>query len=103
MVPARNVVPRPASLRWEEAACVPTAWLTAYRMLTTRSGLDSPATVLVQGAGGGVNSAAVVLAKALGHTVFCTSRDASKRARALESARTWPWNPAPACPRRSTS
>ncbi len=84
MVPARNVVPRPASLSWEESACVPTAWLTAYRMLTTRSGLDSPATVLVQGAGGGVNSAAVVLAKALGHTVFCTSREASKRERALQ-------------------
>ena len=84
LVPERNVVPKPAALTFEEAACVPTAWLTAYRMLTTRSGLDGPATILVQGAGGGVATAAIILAKALGHTVFCTSRDASKRQRAEE-------------------
>lgn len=84
VVPARNVVAKPARLSWEEAACLPTAWLTAYRMLTTRSGLDRPSTVLVQGAGGGVATAAIVLAKALGHTVFCTSRGADKRARAIE-------------------
>lgn len=83
-VPERNVVPKPASMSWQEAACVPTAWLTAYRMLTTRSGLQGPATVLVQGAGGGVNSAAIVLARALGHTVFATSRDGDKRDRAVE-------------------
>lgn len=84
MVPARNVVPKPTGIGWEEATCLPTAWLTAYRMLTTRSGLSSTGTVLVQGAGGGVATAAIMLAKALGHTVFCTSRDESKRARALE-------------------
>ncbi len=84
LVPSRNVVPKPTTMSWAEAASVPTAWLTAYRMLTTRSGLDGPGTVLVQGAGGGVASAAIVLAKALGHTVFCTSRDADKRARALD-------------------
>jgi NADPH:quinone reductase-like Zn-dependent oxidoreductase len=85
LVPERNVVRKPAGLSWDEAACVPTAWLTAYRMLTSRSGLDGPGTVLVQGAGGGVASAAIVLAKALGHTVFCTSREGSKRERALEA------------------
>jgi NADPH:quinone reductase-like Zn-dependent oxidoreductase len=84
MVPARNVVAKPSAMSWEQAAAVPTAWLTAYRMLTTRSGLTGPSVVLVQGAGGGVASAAIVLAKALGHTVFCTSRDADKRDRALE-------------------
>jgi NADPH:quinone reductase-like Zn-dependent oxidoreductase len=84
VVPARNVVPKPAELSWEEAACLPTAFLTAYRMLTTRSGLSGPATVLVQGAGGGVASAAIATAKALGHRVLCTSRDEDKRARALE-------------------
>ena len=82
VVPARNVVPKPSTLSWTDAACLPTAWLTAYRMLTTRSGLEAPATVLVQGAGGGVSTAAIVLAKALGHTVFCTSRGADKRERA---------------------
>lgn len=84
LVPARNVVPKPAALSFEEAACVPTAWLTAYRMLTSRSGLSGPATVLIQGAGGGVATAGIIVAKALGHTVFCTSRDAGKRRRAEE-------------------
>ncbi len=84
VVPERNVVAKPAGLSFEEAACLPTAWLTAYRMLTTRSGLGSPGTVLVQGAGGGVATAAILLGKALGHTVFCTSRDEEKRRRALE-------------------
>lgn len=82
LVPSRNVVAKPTEMSWAEAASVPTAWLTAYRMLTTRSGLVGPGTVLVQGAGGGVASAAIVLAKALGHTVFCTSRDPDKRDRA---------------------
>ncbi|MGB6057825.1 MAG: zinc-binding dehydrogenase [Microthrixaceae bacterium] len=84
LVPARNVVPKPKGISWEEAVCLPTAWLTAYRMLVTRSGLTGPSTVLVQGAGGGVATAAIMLAKALGHTVFCTSRDESKGARAVE-------------------
>lgn len=84
VVPARNVVPKPGGLSFEEAACLPTAYLTAYRMLTTRSGLTGPATVLVQGAGGGVATGAILLAKALGHTVLCTSRDPEKRRRALE-------------------
>lgn len=84
VVPERNVVPKPAGLSFEEGACLPTAYLTAHRMLTTRGGLTGPATVLVQGAGGGVASAAILLAKAQGHTVFCTSRDPEKRRRALE-------------------
>ncbi len=82
LVPARNVVPKPTSLSWEEAACVPVAFLTAYRMLTTRSGLDGPGKVLVQGAGGGVASAAIILAKALGHDVYCATRDEAKGERA---------------------
>jgi NADPH:quinone reductase-like Zn-dependent oxidoreductase len=84
VVPARNLVPKPAALSWQEAACLPTAWLTAYRMVATRSGLTAPGTVLVQGAGGGVATAAIVIAKALGHTVFVTSREEDKRARARE-------------------
>jgi NADPH:quinone reductase-like Zn-dependent oxidoreductase len=83
-VPRRNVVPKPASMSWEEAACLPTAWLTAYRMLFTRSGLQPGGSVLVQGAGGGVATALVVLAKAGGFRVYVTSRDAAKRARAEE-------------------
>jgi NADPH:quinone reductase-like Zn-dependent oxidoreductase len=83
-VPRRNVVPKPAALSWEEAACLPTAWLTAYRMLFTRSGLRPGDSVLVQGAGGGVATALVVLAKAGGFRVFVTSRDPVKRVRVEE-------------------
>ena len=61
-VPRRNVVPKPASLTFEEAACLPTAWLTAYRMLFTQSGLKPGDSVLVQGAGGGVATALISLA-----------------------------------------
>jgi NADPH:quinone reductase-like Zn-dependent oxidoreductase len=83
-VPARNVVPKPAGLSFEQAACLPTAWLTAYRMLFTQSGLRPGDSVLVQGAGGGVATAVIVLARAAGLRVFATSRDEGKRKRALD-------------------
>ncbi|WP_462186626.1 MULTISPECIES: zinc-binding dehydrogenase [unclassified Frankia] len=83
-VPRRNLIPKPAGLSWEEAACLPTAWLTAYRMVVSRAGLPAGGggTVLIQGAGGGVATAALLIAKAAGHTVFVTSRDETKRKRA---------------------
>jgi len=84
VVPRRNVVPKPASLSFEEASCLPTAWLTAYRMLFTRAGLKPGDSVLVQGAGGGVATALIALGRAGGLRVFATSRDESKRKRALE-------------------
>ncbi len=84
VVPRSNVVPKPASLSFEEAACLPTAWLTAYRMLFTQGGLKPGDTVLVQGAGGGVATALIALAHAGGLRVLATSRDEAKRARALE-------------------
>jgi len=83
-VPARNVVPKPAGLSFEQAACLPTAWLTAYRMLFTQSGLKPGDTVLVQGAGGGVATALITLARAAGIRVWATSRDEGKRAKAVE-------------------
>src|SRR3954464_7810288 len=84
-VPRRNVVAKPASLSFEEAACLPTAWLTAYRMLFTRGELRAGETVLVQGAGGGVATAAIVLGRAAGLRVWVTSRDEAKRAKAVEA------------------
>ncbi|CAN5199401.1 zinc-binding dehydrogenase [soil metagenome] len=84
IVPKRNVVAKPASLSFEEAACLPTAWLTAYRMLFTRGELKAGDTVLVQGAGGGVATALIILARAAGLRVLATSRDEAKRAKALE-------------------
>jgi NADPH:quinone reductase-like Zn-dependent oxidoreductase len=83
-VPRRNVVPKPASLSFEEAACLPTAWLTAYRMLFTQGGLKPGDSVLVQGAGGGVATALISLAAAAGLRTYATSRDETKRKKALE-------------------
>jgi NADPH:quinone reductase-like Zn-dependent oxidoreductase len=82
-VPRRNLVPKPAALSFAEAACLPTAYLTAYRMLFTRSGLQPGATVLVQGAGGGVATALILLGRAAGYRIWATSRSAAKRERAL--------------------
>jgi NADPH:quinone reductase-like Zn-dependent oxidoreductase len=83
-VPRRNLVPKPAALSFEEAACLPTAWLTAYRMLFTRARVVPGMTILVQGAGGGVATALVVLANAAGVRVWVTGRSEEKRSRALE-------------------
>jgi len=83
-VPRRNLVAKPPQLSWEQAACLPTAWLTAYRMLFVRAAIAPGDSVLVQGVGGGVASAAIVLAKAGGFRVYATSRDESRRERALE-------------------
>ena len=84
LVPRANLVPKPAELSWEEAACLPTAWLTAYRMLFRNSGLRPGDTVLIQGAGGGVATALIVLARAAGFRVWATSRSEEKRGRAVE-------------------
>jgi NADPH:quinone reductase-like Zn-dependent oxidoreductase len=82
VVPRRNLVPKPPGLSFEEAACLPTAWLTAYRMLFVKSGVQPGGTVLVQGAGGGVATALVALGAVAGYRVWATSRDAGKRERA---------------------
>src|SRR5690606_38129795 len=71
-------------LSFEETACLPTAWLTAYRMLFDKAGLQPGASVLVQGAGGGVATAAIMLASAAGFRVYATSRSEAKRERARE-------------------
>jgi NADPH:quinone reductase-like Zn-dependent oxidoreductase len=83
-VPAENLIPKPVGLSFLDAACLPTAWLTAYHMLTTRGRVAQAESVLVQGAGGGVATAAVVLAGALGKRVYATSREAWKRERIAE-------------------
>lgn len=83
-VPRRNLVRKPESMSFEQASCLPTAWLTAYRMLVTRGALVSGETILIQGAGGGVSTALIPLAKTLGLRVWVTSRDEGKRAHALE-------------------
>ncbi|WP_433433975.1 zinc-binding dehydrogenase [Nonomuraea sp. CA-141351] len=83
-VPRRNLVPKPPALSFEHAACLPTAWLTAYRMLFDKAGLEPGSTVLVQGAGGGVATALIALGRAGGYRVWATSRSEEKRERARE-------------------
>lgn len=80
-VPRANLIPKPANVSFVDAACLPTAWLTAYHMLVARGRVDEVEAVLVQGAGGGVATAAVVLAVHLGKRVYATSRDPGKRDR----------------------
>ncbi|APF41147.1 zinc-binding dehydrogenase [Neomicrococcus aestuarii] len=82
-VPARCVLDKPAHLSFEEAACLPVAWSTAYRMLFTQGQVQAGDRVLVQGASGGVASAAIQLASAAGARVYATSRTAEKRELAL--------------------
>ncbi|MDN5716690.1 MAG: zinc-binding dehydrogenase [Janibacter sp.] len=84
VVPRRNLVPKPEGLSMVEAACLPTAWLTAYRMLFVRGAMRPGESVLVQGVGGGVSTALITLARAAGLRVYATSRSEAKRARALE-------------------
>ena len=83
-VPTGNLVDKPAALSFVEAACLPTAWLTAYRMLFRSGGATPGQRVLVQGAGGGLATAAIVLGAAAGLEVVVTSRSEERRARALE-------------------
>ncbi len=82
-VPRRNLLPKPAALPFEEAACLPTAYLTAFRMLFGRARVMPGSTVLVQGAGGGVATALILLGRAGGFRVWVTSRSPAKRERAL--------------------
>jgi len=83
-VPSRNLVRKPAALSFAEAACLPTAYLTAFRMLFDKSGAEPGSTVLVQGAGGGVATALILLGSAAGYRIWVTSRSEEKRQRALE-------------------
>lgn len=82
-VPRLNLVGKPPELSFTEAACLPTAWLTAYRMLFVQSGLRPGETVLIQGAGGGVATALVLLARQAGFRVWVTSRSEERGERAV--------------------
>ena len=83
-MPSANVFAKPANLTTAEAAALGTSWLTAYSLLFDAAGIKPGDSVLIQGAGGGVSTAAIQLAHAAGLEVFVTSRDADKRAKALK-------------------
>jgi NADPH:quinone reductase-like Zn-dependent oxidoreductase len=82
-VPPANLVDKPPELSFAEAACLPTAWLTAYRMLFSQSGARPGDTVLIQGAGGGVATALVALGRQAGMRVWVTSRDEARGVQAV--------------------
>ncbi|KIN08844.1 hypothetical protein OIDMADRAFT_48686 [Oidiodendron maius Zn] len=83
IVPKRNAVPLPDGMTFETASVLGVAWLTAYRMLFTKSGLRAGQTMLVQGASGGVTTALIQMGAAAGMRVWCTGRTAEKRALGL--------------------
>ena len=83
-VPATNVHPIPEGLAFEEAAAFPLVFETAYRMLVTRAGLREGEWVLAWGIGGGVSTAVLAIAKALGARVLITSSSEAKLERARE-------------------
>ena len=99
-VPTRNLVAKPAELGFEEAACLPTAWLTAYRMLFTQAAVQPGQTVLVQGAGGGVATALVAIGRAAGLRMWVTSRDGAKRERAVALGAAQAFEPGARLPER---
>jgi NADPH:quinone reductase-like Zn-dependent oxidoreductase len=82
-VPARNVVPKPPGMAMEQAATLGTSYLTAYRMLFTRSGLVPGGSMLVQGATGGVATALIQLGAAAGMRVYSCARTDAERQRAV--------------------
>jgi zinc-binding alcohol dehydrogenase/oxidoreductase len=83
-VPATNVYPLREGLSFEQAAAFPLVYETAYRMLVTRAGLRTDEWVLIWGIGGGVATAALRIAQALGARTIVTSGNAEKLARATE-------------------
>src|SRR3954468_21644649 len=83
-VPEANVYPIPDSLSFEEAAAFPLVFETAHRMLVTKARLEAGEWVLIWGIGGGVSTAALAIAKALGAHAVVTSSSDEKLARAAE-------------------
>jgi NADPH:quinone reductase-like Zn-dependent oxidoreductase len=83
-LPADYVYPLPDALSFEEAAAFPLVFETAYRMLVTRAGLQEGEWVFVWGIGGGVATASLQVAKALGARVIVTSSSDEKLERARE-------------------
>lgn len=83
-VPARNVIPLPEDMGYVEAAALPMAFGTAWRMLVNRGELRAGESVLILGASGGVGTAAVQIARLAGAYVYATTGSEAKRARLLE-------------------
>jgi NADPH:quinone reductase-like Zn-dependent oxidoreductase len=83
-VPAVNIIPKPATLSWEEAAALPLVTVTAWHMLITRANVQPGEDVLVQAAGSGVGSIAIQVAKLRGARVITTASSDEKLAKARD-------------------
>jgi zinc-binding alcohol dehydrogenase/oxidoreductase len=82
-VPEECLAPKPRGFSWAQAAALPLVGVTTYRALFTRGRLRSGESMLVLGAGGGIATAAVQLAVAVGASVVVTSSSPAKIARAI--------------------
>lgn len=82
-VPAHNAYPIPDDLSFDDAAVLPTAYLTAWRMVITQGAIRPAETVLIHGVGGGVATAALQIVKLLGARAIVTSSSDAK----LDAAR----------------
>lgn len=83
-VPRQNILPKPKKLSFEEAACLPLTFLTAWTMLVRRAQLQAGETVLIHAAGSGVGSAGIQIAKLLGAKVIATTSTEEKSKKALQ-------------------
>ena len=88
-MPARNLMAVPDGFSMKQAAAAPTVAVTTWRMLVTRGQLKPGETVLLVGAGGGVNSFSIPLAKMLGATVWVVAGGAAKAQQATELGADW--------------
>lgn len=84
VVPGVNIIPKPSSLSWEEAAALPLVTVTAWHMLVTRANVQQGEDVLVHAAGSGVGSVAIQIAKLRGARVITTASSGDKLAKARE-------------------
>ncbi|MFY9741723.1 MAG: zinc-binding dehydrogenase [Candidatus Sulfotelmatobacter sp.] len=82
--PAANVIPIPDSLDFSQAASVPLVFVTAWHMLVGRAQVRPGQTVLVLGAGSGVGTAAIQIAKLFHCRVITTAGDEAKMAKGRE-------------------
>jgi NADPH:quinone reductase-like Zn-dependent oxidoreductase len=83
-VPEVNCLPYPENLSWEEAASIPLVFQTAWHMLLARAELQPGEDVLILGAGSGVGSAAIQIAKFFGARVLATAGNDEKLQKAKE-------------------
>jgi len=83
-VPAVNIIPKPSSISWEEAAALPLVTVTAWHMLVTRAAVQPGEDVLVHAAGSGVGSIGIQVAKLRGARVIATASSDEKLAKAKD-------------------